>query len=102
MTSLLEQKESLLRLQKDTAKQLAKINRELIYENKAIEDLEQLMIDHIGDISNIMTYLRDRYKKKYKLFSSYTAPDNCIDIKLLEPKGGVNGYTRYIEKIEVE
>ena len=101
MTSLLEQKESLLRLQKDTAKQIEKINRELIYENKQIEDLEQLMIEHIDEISNILTYLRDRHKKIYKLFTSYTAPDNCIDIKLLEPRGGENGYSRYIEKIEV-
>jgi hypothetical protein len=102
MTSLLEQKESLLRLQKDTAKQIAKINRELIYENKEIEDLEQFMVEHIDEISNILTYLRDNYKKKYKLFSSYTAPDDCIDIKLLEHGGAKNGYSRYIEKIETE
>ena len=102
MTSLLEQKESLLRLQKDTAKQIERINRELIYENKQIEDLEQLMIDNIDEIRNILTYLRDRHKKTYKLFTSYSAPDNCIDIKLLEPRGGENGYSRYIEKIEVE
>ena len=56
MTSLLEQKESLLRLQKDTAKQIERINRELIYENKQIDN--QLSLVHRFDKAMIFQCLQ--------------------------------------------
>ena len=100
MTSLLEQKESLLRLQKDTAKQIEKINRELLYENMVVEDLEQEVLDYLDKISNILTYLRDTYNKKYKIEPGLVDIDTTINIKLLEPNGGKNGFTRTVQKIE--
>ena len=66
MTSLLEQKENLLRLQKDTAKQIEKLNREILFQDIQVEVLEDKVIDHINDISNILTYLRDTFNKRYK------------------------------------
>jgi hypothetical protein len=101
MTSLLEQKESLLRLQKDTAKHIEKLNREILFQDIQAEVLEDKILDRLNDISSILTHLRDQYGKIYKIEMGYLHGDT-IDIKLIEPRGGPNGYARTIEKIEAE
>jgi hypothetical protein len=101
MTSLLEQKERLLNLQRETEKNIKKINREICYENKIVEDLEQNILENIDNINSMLTYLRDNYKKIYKLEMGLLQVGD-INIKLIEPRGGPNGYTRYVEKIEAE
>ena len=101
MTSLLEQKEKLLNLQRETQKKLEKINREIYYENRVVEDMEQSILSYLEDVSSILTHLRDHYGKIYSIEAGYLHSD-AINIKLIEPKGGPNGYARTIEKIEIE
>ena len=97
MTSLLEQKESLLRLQKDTAKQIENLNREILFQDIQVEVLENKVLDRLNDISNILTYLRDTFNKRYKIDMGLLDSEP-INIKLIEPRGGPNGYSRIVEK----
>jgi hypothetical protein len=96
MTSLTLQLESLKRERENISKTIDKVQREILFENKAIEDLEGEVVNLVDKLSDVLTYLRDKYNKRYKLDMGFL-DGNSIKIKIIEPKGGKNGYARYLE-----
>ena len=68
---------------------------EMKYQNKNINDLENLALNHVNELSTIFTHLRDKYNKRYKLHSGFYMTPR-VDIRIIEPGAGQNGYDRYL------
>ena len=95
MTSLAEQMIELKRQEIILNKKKMTLELEMMYENKDITEMEKLALNHVNELSKIFTHLRDKYGKRYKLHSGFYMTPR-VDIRIIEPGAGQNGYDRYL------
>ena len=95
MATLQQQMEELNRQQLILNNKFEKLQREIKFQNKNVEELEQKALQHVSEISSIFTHLRDKYGKRYKLHSGFYMTPR-VDIRIIEPGAGQNGYDRYL------
>ena len=95
MTSLAEQMIELKRQEMILNKKKMMLELEMLYENEDVAEMEKLAIDHVNELSTIFTHLRDKYNKRYKLHSGFYMTPR-VDIRIIEPGAGQNGYDRYL------
>jgi hypothetical protein len=96
MATLQQQMEELYRQQLILNNKFEKLQREIKFQNKKVDELEQKALQHVSEISSIFTHLRDKYGKRYKLHSGFVGGER-IDVRILEPGAGQSGYDRYLE-----
>lgn len=96
MATLQQQMEELNRQQLILNNKFDKLQREIKFQNKKVDELEQKALQHVSEISSIFTHLRDKYGKRYKLHSGFVGGER-IDVRILEPGAGQSGYDRYLE-----
>ena len=96
MASLTSQLETLERERDIINDQIECVQREITYQNKNIDDLEGHILNLTGQLNEVLTYLRNKYNKRYKLDMGYL-DGKSINIQIIEPKGGKNGYDRYLQ-----
>ena len=95
MATLQQQMEELNRQQLILNNKFEKLQREIKFQNKNVEELEQKALQHVSEISSIFTHLRDKYGKRYKLHSGFYMTPR-VDIRIIEPGAGQNGYDKYL------
>ena len=95
MTSLAEQMIELKRQEMILNKKKMTLELEMLYENEDVAEMEKLAINHANELSKIFTHLRDKYGKRYKLHSGFYMTPR-VDIRIIEPGAGQNGYDRYL------
>mgnify|MGYP006199261585 CR=1 FL=1 len=95
MTTLQQQMESLNSQQVILNNKFDKLTLEIKFQDKTVEELEQKALQHVSEISSILTHLRDNYGKRYKLHSGVGG--ERINVRVLEPGAAQGGYDRYLE-----
>jgi len=96
MATLQQQMEELNRQQLILNNKFEKLQLEIKFQNKNVEELEQKALQHVSEISSIFTHLRDKYGKRYKLHSGFVGGER-IDVRIIEPRALPTGYDRYLE-----